>query len=404
MDYIFEKNKLYNYLGTSLVNTLKEYKAYIAGGTITSLFSNNPVNDIDLYFRDEESLSELIEEIYDNSDDWVNALTSKALLVRVDDKEIQMIHFKYFEKAEDIFDTFDYTVCMGAFDFESEQFVLHEDFLKHNAQRILKFNKNTDFPIVSLLRVQKYKDKGYNISKPEFLRIALSCMELNITDEEELKQHLGGMYGINYDKLIELEEGESFSLSKIIDRIANIALSEDYFEKPKEIKYDSVEEILDVIVKEPVRVVKIKDNTYRITKKNVLREIAEEPKNKIEIDAKQYIDSQKFYKFVEKRDDKYFSHHDSKFEYVFGTLVKPKNEHIYFNEKEEIRESHYYDKGVLIEVVIPYENFTEKEGDKVLSSGCYVVREVAQEEWSKWIEREFDQNVKGSLKPKATWI
>lgn len=128
MEYIFEKNKLYNFLGTSLVNTLKQHKAYIAGGTITSLFSNNPVNDIDLYFRDEESLSELIEEIYDDSNDWVNALTSKALLVRVDDKEIQMIHFKYFEKAEEIFDTFDYTVCMGAFDFESEQFVLHEDF------------------------------------------------------------------------------------------------------------------------------------------------------------------------------------------------------------------------------------------------------------------------------------
>ncbi|WP_145413435.1 hypothetical protein [Paenibacillus xylanexedens] len=385
MEYIFEKNKLYNYLGTSLVNTLKKHKAYIAGGTITSLFSNNPVNDVDLYFRDEESLSELVEEIYDNSDDWVNALTSKALLVRVDEKEIQMIHFKYFEKAEDIFGTFDYTVCMGAFDFESEQFVLHEDFLKHNAQRILKFNKNTDFPIVSLLRVQKYKDKGYNISKPEFLRVALSCMELNITNAEELKQHLGGMYGINYDKLIELEEGETFSLSKIIDKIANIALSEDYFEKPKEIKYDNVEEILDVIVKEPVRVVKIKENTYRITKKNILREMNEEPKNKIEIDAKQYIDSQKFYKFVEKRDGQYFSHWDSKYEYKLGTINTPKNEHLYFSEKSEIDKSNYFCDGVLIEVVIPFENFTEKDGDKVLANGCYVVREVPETEYNEWI-------------------
>ncbi|PZT57369.1 hypothetical protein [Paenibacillus silvae] len=385
MEYIFEKNKLYNYLGTSLVNTLKKHKAYIAGGTITSLFSNNPVNDVDLYFRDEESLSELVEEIYDNSDDWVNALTSKALLVRVDEKEIQMIHFKYFEKAEDIFDTFDYTVCMGAFDFETEQFVLHEDFLKHNAQRILKFNKNTDFPIVSLLRVQKYKDKGYNISKPEFLRVALSCMELNITSADELKQHLGGMYGINYDKLIELEEGESFSLSKIIDKIANIALSDDYFEKPKEIKYDNVEEILDVIVKEPAKVVKIKDNTYRITKKNVLKEIGEEPKNKIEIDAKQYIDSQKYYKFVEKNDGRYFSHYDSLYEYKFGEINIPKNTHLYFSEKHEIDKSNYFGKGVLIEVVIPYDNFTKKDGDKVLANGCYVVREITKEEYSKWL-------------------
>lgn len=384
MDYIFEKNKLYNYLGTSLVNTLKQQKAYIAGGTITSIFSNNPVNDIDLYFRDEESLAELIEEIYDDSNDWVNALTSKALLVRVDDKEIQMIHFKYFERAEDIFDTFDYTVCMGAFDFETEQFVLHEDFLKHNAQRILKFNKNTDFPIVSLLRVQKYKDKGYSISKPEFLRVALSCMELNITNTEELKQHLGGMYGINYDKLIELEEGESFSLSKIIDKIANIALSEDYFETPKEIKYNNVEDILDVIVKEPVRVVKIKNNTYRISKKSTLRKVEEEPKNTIEVDGKQYIDLQKYYKFVEKRDGQYFSHWDKNYEYKFGTINVPKNEHLYFNEKYEIDNSDYFRKGVLIEVVIPFENFTKKDRDKVLANGCYVVREVPDTEYNEW--------------------
>ncbi|PIH59054.1 hypothetical protein [Paenibacillus sp. LK1] len=386
MDYIFEKNKLYNYLGTSLVNTLKQQKAYIAGGTITSIFSNNPVNDIDLYFRDEESLAELIEEIYDDSNDWVNALTSKALLVRVDDKEIQMIHFKYFERAEDIFNTFDYTVCMGAFDFETEQFVLHEDFLKHNAQRILKFNKNTDFPIVSLLRVQKYKDKGYNISKPEFLRVALSCMELCITNTDELKQHLGGMYGINYDKLVELEEGEAFSLSKIIDKIANIAMSEDYFEKPKEIKYDDVEDILDVIVKGPVRVVNIKEHTYRITKKNTLREFENEPNNMIEIDGKQYIESQKYYKFVEKRDGQYFSHYDSKYEYKFGEINVPKNEHLYFSEKLEIDKSNYFNKGVLIEVVIPYDNFTKKDSDKILANGCYVVREIPKEEYIKWTE------------------
>lgn len=388
MEYIIEKNKLYNYLGSNLVNTLKEHKAYIAGGTVTSLFSSNPVNDIDLYFRNEESLAELIEEIYDDGDDWVNALTSKALLVRVEDKELQMIHFKYFEKAEDIFDTFDYTVCMGAFDFETEQFVLHEDFLKHNAQRILKFNKNTDFPIVSLLRVQKYKDKGYSITKPEFLRVALSCMELNITNAEELKQHLGGMYGINYDKLIELEEGEVFSLSKIIDKIANIALSEEYFEAPKEIKYDNIEDILDVIVKEPTKVVNIKDYTYKINKKNTLRKIDDEPKNKVEIDGKQYIDSQKYYKFVEKRDDHYFSHYDRNYEYKFGEMNVPKNEHLYFSEKYEIDKSNYFDNGVLIEVVIPYENFTKKDGDKILANGCYVVREIPQEEYQKWVNKK----------------
>jgi hypothetical protein len=56
--------------------------------------------------------------------------------------------------------------------------VLHEDFLKHNSQRILKFNPTTDFPIISALRVQKYEDKGLIgfITSPFILAIVCLCI------------------------------------------------------------------------------------------------------------------------------------------------------------------------------------------------------------------------------------
>lgn len=51
MSYEFEQKKLYNYLGKVLVESLKRNRAYIAGGSITSLFCNREINDFDIYFR-----------------------------------------------------------------------------------------------------------------------------------------------------------------------------------------------------------------------------------------------------------------------------------------------------------------------------------------------------------------
>ncbi|MGG1652292.1 hypothetical protein ABHN03_04100 [Paenibacillus sp. NRS-1775] len=386
MSHIFEKNKLYNILGSHLVNTLKEHEVFVAGGTITSLFSGNPINDIDLYFRSEASLVELVERIYEDSDEWVYALTKKALLVRVDDKEVQLIHFKYFENAEQIFDSFDFTICMGAFDFKTEEFILHNDFLKHNAQRQLRFNKDTAFPIVSLLRVQKYKDKGYYISKPEFLRIALRCMYLQIDSIEKLKEHLGGMYGINYDKLISLDEGEEFNLSNMIDKIADLSQSEEYFKKPKEISFNSVDDIIEILEKEMPKITRINGYTYKLSAKGVLKKFSRELEEVEEFDGKQYIESRKFYKFVDKRDDRYFSHWDKKFEYKIAQMVTPDNEYLYFNERTEIEESNYAYQGVLIEVIIPYEGFSHKDDHKIFAKKCFVVREVPKEEYEAWIK------------------
>jgi hypothetical protein len=61
MAYEFEKNKLYSILGKSLVENLKCCHAYIAGGTITSLFCNREYNDIDIYFRDRILAGEFIK-------------------------------------------------------------------------------------------------------------------------------------------------------------------------------------------------------------------------------------------------------------------------------------------------------------------------------------------------------
>lgn len=387
MEYQFEKNKLYDFIGKSMVTKLKGLNCFIAGGTITSLFSGAKINDIDVYFRDEKSCIKFVEDSWEDQD-RINILTKKSVLMKMDELDVQLIHFKYFKNAQEIFDTFDFTVCMGAFDFETEQFVLHDEFMKHNSQRILKFNKNTAFPIVSLLRVQKYSKKFYSISKPEFLRIALKCMDLDIKNVEELKDQLGGMYGINYDKIINFDEGEEFSLEKVIDKIENLSLDEDYFKRPEELKFEDIDEVIDVIKKRPMKVTYINDRLYKITHKNLLKDIKSKPPFSEVVPAAEYLNGKKFYKFVKKSGENYFSHHDNSFVYEIGKEAKPKNEYLYFCEKDEVCNNGYYNSGAMLEVTIPYEDFSYKDGSKIHAKSCMVIREVPKSEYDLWDTEE----------------
>ena len=110
--------------------------------------------------------------------------------------KLQFIHYKIFKDAHDIFNSFDFEHVMGAFDFATEEFILHENFMKTNAQRLMQFNPATDFPITSMMRVQKYKERGYTISKAQILRIAFTIANKEYTSWEDVKSEVSGLYGI----------------------------------------------------------------------------------------------------------------------------------------------------------------------------------------------------------------
>ena len=216
---------------------LKASKAIIAGGAITSLFCNREINDIDIYFPSEESLFRTVAGIYNDEDfaeivvdksfDFiVHATTQRSIMGSVKVKGIaerqliQLMSFRYFKDADDIFNSFDFTCCMGAYDVANDEIILHPEFLKHNSQRYLKFNPNTDFPIMSATRVQKYQEKGYTISKAEYLRVLFTCMKSSITSWDEAKEHIGGMYGYDMDKAFDTDK--EFSVEELIAQLSNL--------------------------------------------------------------------------------------------------------------------------------------------------------------------------------------
>lgn len=400
--YEFEKRKLYNYLGEDLVNLFKDNECVIAGGTITSIFNNREVNDIDVYFKSIDDLENLLEDIWDSSQ-WIVAQTDKALMIKYNhDKLVQFIYFDFFEKAEKIFKTFDFTVCMGAFDFEKEEFILHDDFFKHNCERLLKFNEKTAFPIVSVLRVKKYEEKGYTISKPEFIRILLSCMNMKIDSYDVIKKQLGGMYGINYDKYFKEIEKDEFSLEKVIGILENLIYDEDYFKNnDSEVGFhaEDIDEILLYIKGYNFNYFKKGQSTYKITKNGGIKEVSSKkyiPDDSEEIYGEEFFDNNCFYKFVRKDNDKYFSYFDTKFEYIIGqdAIAKSssymfRSSSIYTTYLANISNATYSDNKdrVLLELKGSFEDFIDANDKEITFKKCKVIREVPLNEYEKYLNK-----------------
>lgn len=234
--YKNEKNKIEQALGLDVYEMLRERKAWLAGGAITSLFTNKPINDFDIYFRSKEDLLLAVADLFGKESVEIDGkwhdvdpithfqlictnYTDKSILFVGKDRDVkvQFIFFDYFESPEDIFNAFDFTVCMGCFDFETDRFYFHDEFFKHNSQRYLKYNTGTRFPLLSALRVDKYKEKGYTISKTEYLRVVVNLMNLDITSWEEAKQHIGGFYGADINEYF--DEEKPFSVEEVVKQL-----------------------------------------------------------------------------------------------------------------------------------------------------------------------------------------
>jgi len=180
----------------SIVESIMEITKdiFVAGGALTSIFTKQPINDLDFYFKNKQTLEDTLQHLTD--DNWFLSFASKKALTLVKGEEIvQLIYYKYFNSIQDIFKEFDFSVNMCAFDGDSKSIIMHEDFLPSLANREILFNQNTPYPIISLYRTKKYLERGYIIPTQTTLKIGMAISNLNITSWEGLEDQLGGVYG-----------------------------------------------------------------------------------------------------------------------------------------------------------------------------------------------------------------
>lgn len=209
--------------------------AFVAGGAVTSVFTNAKINDVDVYFKSRRAFETGVYQAYEDGL-WCVAASKRAVTFADQGRVVQLMHFDYFPTAEAIFAAFDYTVCMGALDLDASVklhwdgirlvttgeehpdsgFIFHPDFLKHNSQRFLKFNPGTRYPLASATRVLKYQQRGYTIGKGDIMKIALAVRGVRIESWEDLKDQIGGAYG---DKVVLGNEDTPFTLDAAIEAL-----------------------------------------------------------------------------------------------------------------------------------------------------------------------------------------
>lgn len=236
--YEHELAQLKKLMDPDLWNLLADNGCIIAGGAITSVFTNKEVNDVDVYFPSKEAFTNVMSEIYHNwepslgtgdygltaKNSLITHVTKKAVLIISENQKIQLIGYAFYKTVPEIFDAFDYTINMGACYMYDGRFTLHADFLKHNAQRYLQFNPNTTYPLISALRANKYRDRGYSISKAQLLRVLLAVNRKNIDSWEKLMDELGGMYGTAPEEIFDTKK--EFSLDLAIEALDNFEIKD----------------------------------------------------------------------------------------------------------------------------------------------------------------------------------
>lgn len=233
--YEREAQELQSNINSKIWESLKKYNCMIAGGAITSIFTHNKINDIDIYFRSNKDYfyfcKELIDKCVfnvlcstDNAITFVDKIITR-LSIEQPKPTLQAICIDYYASPNDIFKSYDFTVNMGAYDFSTDSFVLNDDFIYHNMKRELHFNTSCIFPLDTIFRIDKYVKRGYYISKAEELKLMLSINSLELNSWEDLTNNIRGYYKNNIT--LNIPSGMEFNLTNAFEVLDNCYVNTD---------------------------------------------------------------------------------------------------------------------------------------------------------------------------------
>lgn len=212
----------------SSLDPLGVQNCYIAGGAVLSAATKTDIADYDYYPKNKDGLMHVLDAAME--DGYITNISDRAITLKyngVTDLDgnraiIQVMTYAFFESPEQIFENFDFTVCMGAYDCDTGEYTLHDDFYPDIASKTLRFNPGTLYPLNSLIRINKYRQKGYYISKPETVKVALAVAAIGLPENwDDLESQIGGSYG----KEVKIMSKEmDFTLETVYDVLSDITL------------------------------------------------------------------------------------------------------------------------------------------------------------------------------------
>ena len=345
--YRHEKHKIFEKMSDGLCEALYDSGAIIAGGFISRIFSGRSTDgaDIDVYFRKPADLAKVLYAV-ECTGDIIFDYTDKSVMIRSGGKSeensvvVQLIIIDYFDTPAEVFKRFDFTCVMGALDLLTDEFVFHDDFFIHNAQRKLVYNSGTQFPIISSLRVDKYKKEGYHISRTEFLKVVISLMKLNINSWDVAQKQFGKFYGTNISEFITEEmKSKPFDMDLLMQGISDYEFQPFEFTEDVNVRIGDYDGFVHRMTGQVIK-------TYNWNDKKIFKkyngcwgtvpasydEAVFDTKNSVDVTGKEFV-----YKYVTlESDGTLSSQYKHSFKYVVGQVAKDERTGLWF----------YYDEGV----------------------------------------------------------
>lgn len=137
---------------------------WIAGGALRrTLQGKEPDSDFDFFFKNADQLGEFVAGLEargftkvretEHHVHYRGCIEGNSL-----ERDIQCIRFAFYEDAKAVIDSFDYTICMLAFD--GGQLTLGDFTLWDLGRSRLAINKIT-YPVSTMRRMLKYTSQGF---------------------------------------------------------------------------------------------------------------------------------------------------------------------------------------------------------------------------------------------------
>ena len=261
--FVINKLKSNNTISQLLSYMKDNGGCYVAGGALTCIASgkHDEINDYDIYFPTKESAVEAIRYMKDH-DPHVTFTSDKSISYKINDVDIQFIYTDFYPKPEDIFKHFDFTINMIAYDCRDETLTFDENFWLHLSQRYLSINTQTKFPIITNLRIDKYKQRGFKTSRNQMIKLSLAISNLKIDTWEEAKAQIGNTYGLTLADFNDVK-GTPFSLEALFERIDSVSNEIDPLNIPMQENYLYPHNAVDfLLLGEPVEYININGNKH----------------------------------------------------------------------------------------------------------------------------------------------
>lgn len=186
---------------------LMGHEGFIAGGCFKNIFTSQRINDIDIFFHNQNEFEKAKKYYRDlikkDPDNWRKSYENKKAwaVYSIKDKiRIELIR-SVFGSPHEIIDDFDFSITKFAYyrDYENideddylAQFkiLFQEDYFEHLQMKRLVLDDKIPFPISTFNRSYKYQKYGYSLCKESKIKLLEAIHEIPELNLEELGKSL----------------------------------------------------------------------------------------------------------------------------------------------------------------------------------------------------------------------